>query len=76
MLGEFYTDVFIYGQGLAGPNNIAFVARRLWTYLNPPALRPFGFTDQRRWVRRKQIRAWMNSGFYRSLNFNDALLKS
>lgn len=78
MLTLFWQDVFSFGFGLGlpGQNPVTFVATQLSTYLNPPAARPTGVLPVAKWVRQRQIRQRMNSGFFSSQNMTEALQKS
>lgn len=78
MLTLFWKDVFGFGFGLGLPlhNPVTFIATQLWTYLNPPAARPTGILPVAKWVRQRQTRDRMNSGFSLSMNVTEALQKS
>ncbi|KEQ74977.1 hypothetical protein M436DRAFT_62393 [Aureobasidium namibiae CBS 147.97] len=76
MLTLFWKDVLRLGGGLPVPDPVEFVAKQLWAYLNPPAVRPTGLEEVAKWVRQRQIRERMNTGFFSSLNVTEALQKS
>jgi hypothetical protein len=78
ILNPFYTEVLEYGRVSSGQHNVSYISRSLWTYLNPPRTPPIGATaaaiDQL--DTRRQMHAFMNTGFHRSRNADKALQKS
>jgi hypothetical protein len=78
LLRAFDTDVTKHGRHIVGINNVPYVSGKLWTYLNPPKDPPVGVpaAAPEQWDTRKQIRAWMNTGFHVSRNADEALRKS
>jgi hypothetical protein len=52
-----YSGTFKYGRRTVGINNIPYVARKLWTYLSPPAHTPMaGHAALEEWATRHQTR--------------------
>jgi hypothetical protein len=77
-LNRMYRGTFKYGRRNVGINNIPYVARKLWTYLSPPAHTPMGggHAALEEWATRHQTRMWMNSAFLRSRTWEEALRRS
>jgi hypothetical protein len=78
ILNPFYTEVFEYGRVPSGQHNVPYISRSLWTYLNLPRTPPIGATAAaiEQPDTRRQMRAFMNTGFNRSRNADEALRKS
>lgn len=74
----FCADIFKYGASDIGKNNIRYVAKKVWRYLDPPAIQPLGVDPAAtwQWDDRRTIRAWMNVGFRRSHTWQEALQQS
>lgn len=82
-LTRFWKDVSIFAMAppLGAPpllDPFGYVARCLWTYLNPDPVRPTigGPVWLARWTRQRQMRERMNSGFFSSQNVTEALQRS
>jgi hypothetical protein len=78
ILNPFYTEVFEYGRVPSGQHNVPYISRSLWTYLNPPGTPPIGATAAaiEQLIIRRQMHAFMNTGFHRSRNVDEALRRS
>ncbi|KAH0293944.1 hypothetical protein M436DRAFT_80427 [Aureobasidium namibiae CBS 147.97] len=71
-------DIFQYGTLPEGIDYVPTVAKKVWKYLNPPIDQPVGIptTALWQWNDRRTIRSWMNTGFFHSHTWQEALQQS